>query len=349
MVANKQITVKIPGKLIFAGEWAILEPGNSCIVLAVNKFLTVKIEASEKIIINSEDIKFTKENFELPKSAINIALKLLKESGLQINNFKISISSQISKIKLKNNSYSKIGLGSSAATVVAIIESILRFHEYKIDNLKLFKLSAIAHYIAQNKIGSGADIACCAYKKNIVYKKFDTNWLIKNLEINILSYIVESDWPLLEIKEINLPENLFVLADFVGYSASTKELVPETLKLKESNPNKFYNIIKKINDIVLKIITILNIYTLDTEQQKELLGLIKQNRILLKELNPKLETPELTQLIESANSNSSVAKFSGAGGGDCGIAICFDKETEQEIQARWNKNNFYPITVFKTL
>ncbi|MCF7899388.1 phosphomevalonate kinase [Candidatus Babeliales bacterium] len=372
---NKNIKIKIPGKLILTGEWSILEKNNSCIVLAINKFLEVNLKQNNlnKIIFNSKDInleniklsyknnklkietnttKQKRELFKLSFYAIKIAFKYLQNSNIKIkNNFNIFINSNISKIKLKNNYFTKIGLGSSAATVVGIISAILKLHDFKINQIStknlIFKLSIIAHYLAQNKTGSGADIACCAYKKNIIYKKFDTTWFNKNIKNKNIISILENDWPNLEIKLIKLPENLIILAAFSGQSASTKNLIQEILKSKKENKKDFNNIKKDINNVVLKIIDILKNKKLDLKQQENFLELIKINRLLLKKLNKNLETQDLKKLTEIATTKNSAAKFSGAGGGDCGIAICFDKKIAQKIICDWEKNNFYPIKIFK--
>ncbi|MFA5075081.1 MAG: hypothetical protein WC436_03160 [Candidatus Babeliales bacterium] len=394
---NKNIKLKIPGKLIFSGEWSVLEKNNSSVVLAINKFLKVNLKQNNlnQIIFNSKNInleniklsyknnklktetnipKQKRELFKLSFYAIKIVFKYLQDKNIKINNnFNIFINSDISKIKLKNNSFSKIGLGSSAATVVGIISAILKLHDFKINQIYIknliFKLSIIAHYLAQNKTGSGADIACCTYKKNIIYKKFDTAWFRKNIKnfnkpVQIDSNprrseavagttprtglsVLESDWPNLEIKPIKLPKNLIILAAFSGQSASTKNLIQEILKSKKENKKNFNKIINNLNNIVLKIIDILKNKFLDLKQQKELLELIKINRFLLKELNKNLETQDLKKLIEIATTKNSAAKFSGAGGGDCGIAICFEQKIAQKIIFDWEKNNFYPIRTFK--
>ena len=43
------IQVKAPGKLYIAGEYAVTEPGYKSILIAVNRFVTATIEASNKV------------------------------------------------------------------------------------------------------------------------------------------------------------------------------------------------------------------------------------------------------------------------------------------------------------
>jgi len=73
--------------------------------------------------------------------------------------------------------------------------------------------------------------------------------------------------------------------------------------------------------------------------QDLILHLIRQNRVLLKKLSElcghQLEVPLLTQMISEAELCGGAAKFSGAGGGDCCIAICFDTKTATQIKQAW--------------
>jgi mevalonate kinase len=48
-------------------------------------------------------------------------------------------------------------------------------------------------------------------------------------------------------------------------------------------------------------------------------------------------------LSEIANKNNAAGKLSGAGGGDCGIAICFDEDSAQNVKKQWKDNGLYLI------
>ena len=89
------------------------------------------------------------------------------------------------------------------------------------------------------------------------------------------------------------------------------------------------------------------IEALNTNNKEEVISLLKENRILLKKFsdwsNNTLETVELAKLSDLADGAGAVGKFSGAGGGDCGIAISFDAETKEKIEKSWSENNIYLI------
>lgn len=58
---------------------------------------------------------------------------------------------------------------------------------------------------------------------------------------------------------------------------------------------------------------------------------------LLRSLNEVIYTKKLAQLKRAEEGLAVIAKSSGAGGGDCGIALAFEEAAAQEIVRRWQK------------
>ncbi len=317
------IEVKVPGKIMLAGEWSILEPGNVCIVLPVNKFVTVQIKESPEIIFDSES-KFC-------CYAVKNCLQFLTEQGIWIKPFEITIYSEISGVN-----GSKPGLGSSAAVTVAVCMAILKFHRFEVEPICLFKLAFLSHFRASGKLGSGFDIALCTYQKPIIYRCFDQTWLNDNSTKRLSDFIL-LNWPMLEIKEINLPKNMHVLIGFAGKSASTMQMIEKMQKFKQENFACYQKIIGQINSVVLALIQAIN-----SCDQVKIIDLLNQNRDLLIKLGfesgIELETKELSQLIKKAKSLGAASKITGAGGGDCAIAVCFDKDVAQSIKQAYKSD-----------
>lgn len=361
------ITISTPGKLILAGEWSILEPGNTAIVMAIDRFVDVKIDHADGITFTSPDlgIKKTEFSFNYPSLSINskiipqqektitcvfnafeVALKYLQEAEIEIKSFSLISHSPTATHTTDDGKKIKLGIGSSAAATVGIIKAILAFHGCDIDgdNSKnmIFKLSYIAHEKTQNNVGSGCDIAASTWGTTVAYRRFDVNWLHQQQDQVKLTEIVRMPWPHLEIKSVTLPKNFQLCVGFVGYSASTPGLIKQMMQFKSNNPETYKTLITKINDVVRSLI-----HELNKKDVKNIFELIRKNRMLLKQLsdasNCNLETKELTKLITLAEENNAPAKFSGAGGGDCGIAVCFDEKTAKAVNQAWEKNNFIPI------
>ncbi len=427
------IEVKAPGKIMLAGEWGVLEPGNSCIVLPVQKYVTVQLvplEANfmpawfdtfflaarpecralrgvskgaackkhspragkndilitqngavscEQIIFNSQDIdlidvvlrwdgvslanhanisQVQKLRFKPCFIAIQNSLQFLSEQGAAIKPFELTVISEISNVNdlampgHSKFSFCKPGLGSSAAVVVAVCKAILKFHDFDTDSVKnvdlIFKLACISHYLAFGKLGSGFDVACSTYQKPIIYSRFDPEWLKSKLELKVasklgskaefgqkISDIIFADWPNLEIKEIKMPEKLRVLIGFTGCSASTHKMIEKMHKFRQENLVQYKKIMESINSVVCKLVSALKCC-----DQVKIIDLINKNRDLLAQLSIEsgieLETQELKKLVGIAQRYGAAAKLSGAGGGDCGIAVCFDKVAVKKISDEWN-------------
>ena len=77
--------------------------------------------------------------------------------------------------------------------------------------------------------------------------------------------------------------------------------------------------------------------------------LLRENRKQLQDLSTSsqnnLETKELGILADIAEKYGCAGKFSGAGGGDCGIAVSFDAEKSKKIKGAWKRKGIIPLKV----
>ena len=355
-----------PGKLMLSGEWSVLENGVPCIVMAIDDRVNCHITENDFIILNAKDIGLEKIKGEfdgekvfwknlkeeqkgkisVSEKVIETTLKYLKENGIKTKNFLIETSSKISEVEIEKGKRVKVGFGSSAAAAVAMTAAVLKLHGMQIEKESVFKLACIAHYFAQGKTGSAFDVAASTFGGVIVYSRFDEKWLVGEIEQGKkITEIVEEKWKNLSITPIELPKDLQLSVGFVGYSASTKELIIKLHKeFREQHKESYDEIINSIKACTEKIII-----AIKEKNRKKIIELLRENRKLLQQLsnesNANLETKELALLANIAEKNNAAGKFSGAGGGDCGIAVCFDKKTAGKIKKEWEKNNIYPIEV----
>ena len=120
--------VSAPGKLMLAGEWSVLELGNPCIVLSVNKRVYVEIEECKEISVTVDDFNIKeckasfadgklvwlsandeeKEKLIFMKGAIETALQYLGFKDMS-GGFKIRSWGEESQIEV-NGEFKKIGL-----------------------------------------------------------------------------------------------------------------------------------------------------------------------------------------------------------------------------------------------
>ena len=74
---------------------------------------------------------------------------------------------------------------------------------------------------------------------------------------------------------------------------------------------------------------------LQTGQEEKVIEQLEQASLLLEDLSSDIYTPSLRQLKNASRDLKAVAKSSGAGGGDCGIALSFDQDSTTLMKKRW--------------
>ncbi|PWI46998.1 phosphomevalonate kinase [Candidatus Heimdallarchaeota archaeon B3_Heim] len=294
--------------------------------------------------IDSEDTRVI-----FTKYAIESALRYLEARNIPIQPFHLKTWGDISSVKNEETGKEmKVGFGSSAAAVVAIIGAVIQYHSNSSftqqDKEAIFKLSIISHYLGQGKLGSGFDVAASTFGGALIYRKFDPEWLQQKISTDSQSNLVNEEWPLLQCIPINLPADLVMMVGFTGTSASTKKLVQEMKLYKQKDPDSYYTIISRIADVTEKLIE-----AIQSKNQVAILKLLDQNRILLEELSfacsCHLEIEAHQIMSHTASKYGAVAKFSGAGGGDCSVGVCFNAINAALIVKEWIKNGIMPIDI----
>lgn len=358
------IKVSAPGKLFLSGEWSILEVGNPGIVTAVDKRVHVEIGEAENISITIDDfgikdfgariedgkVKWEREISEqeekdlmFMKGSIEAVYKYL--GGLKP--FRIRSWGEMSQVTLESGDTKKIGFGSSAASVVSTIAGLLKFNGVGIESMeergRVYKLSAIAHYLVQGKVGSAFDVAASTYGGVFIYQRFDPKWLVDKVDSGIsIKDVVEQEWPSFKAEPLNIPEGFELLIGWTKDSASTSAMVKQLNTWAETNQEEYKRLYDQIADLVRELIP-----EWKSGNKERILELLRRNEDYLRELGGKsgvnIETPELKRLSEIANQNGGAGKLSGAGGGDCGIAISFNPEVSERIKNEWDKAGFYLV------
>lgn len=355
------IKTSAPGKLFLSGEWAILELGNPGIVAAVNKRVFVDIDKSKEIEISVDDfgIKGVKASFDgklsfknatkeqedrlvFMKGAIETTLKYLGTW----KSFSIHSWGEMSSA-IVGGQQKKIGFGSSAAAVVSTVGAILAFHGKDLEKREtkdlVYKLSTIAHYFAQGKVGSAFDVAASTYGGIFIYKRFDPKWLVGQMESGkTVKQVADLQWPGFLAEQLKIPDGFRLLVAWTKESASTVNLVKLMDEFKNSNPREY----KRLYDSIASLVSD-SIPAWKMADIKKIMQNLNRNEIILRELGQKsnlpIETGDLKKLSEIAQKNGAAGKLSGAGGGDCGIAVCFDTKTAAKINEEWKKAGLYPI------
>lgn len=351
------IVTSAPGKLYIAGEYAVIEPGYPAILVAVDQFITVSLEeALDEGSISSYGnipILWTRENDKLVldqrdnrlfyiMAAINIVETYAKEQGRELGFYHLKVVSE-----LETNKGKKYGLGSSAAVTVATVEALCRYYKITISNEQLFKLAALAHLEINNN-GSCGDVAASVYGGWIAFTTFDKSWVLQQGKNNSVMELLIKEWPNLSIEPLTPPEELKLVIGWTGLPASTASLVDNVNDKRTQNSISYKKFLYESEKCVTKMITAFKENSIEEIQEQ-----IQINRELLVNMGNALdiviETPLLTKLCNIALQFNGYAKPSGAGGGDCGIAIFKNNSHLTELIDEWKNSEitYLPLKVYE--
>lgn len=287
-----QITVSAPGKLMLFGEHAVVY-GKPSIVTAVNQRLTIKAEKITEpfLKLNATDVDlkdYAKSLKDLGKGEIPKAAKFVEYA---VKNF-------VNKHEIKNGIQletlaqfkSTFGFGSSSASAVCTIQALSEVFKIKLTKKEVFKL-AYKTVLDVQGLGSGFDLAAAIYGGTLYF--ITGGKKIEPLEIKHLPLIV----------------------GYSGVKADTATIVKEVKQRFENYPQLLKNIYDGIEIIIeeAKIALQKN----DLEKAGQLMNL---NQGYLETLG--VSSEKLSAMIYAARSAGAYgAKLSGAGGGDCMIAL----------------------------
>lgn len=351
-------SVKVPGKLMIAGEYAVLEPNQKAVVMAVNRYITAYIKPSRRNQLSLPQLEFEDITWEVRdekvefnvsdsrlsfiQNSISVVNQFLKERSVTIRPFQLEIISELDD-PLSGKKY---GLGSSAAVVVAVISAILHLHSDGKESLSLdeiFKLSAITHLKTQNS-GSGADIVAAVYGGWLEYSAFSSEWILIELEQGKqLRPLIEKSWPNLSVRSLIPPSSLRLAVGWTKESAATAPMITSVQKFRERNLKEYNEFLRESSISVARLIQ-----SFDKNDCTEAIISLAQNRKALLKLGEDagitIETAELKTLCAIADTFGS-GKSSGAGGGDCGIAFLKDDAEREELYKAWKAEDIIPLNL----
>lgn len=287
------VKVSAPGKLMLFGEHAVIY-GKPCIVTAVDQRISVSCEehAGEELVVSAPDLgisNYHKKIIELgngrdtPRGVkfVELALKNYRDKYGKIGGLKITTKSDFS---------SKFGFGSSSAVTVAVLKAVSEIYSSRLTNKQLFDLSYKTVLDVQG-VGSGFDLAAAIWGGTL--------------------YFISGGKAIKPLKTKPLP----LVVGYTGVKADTATLVKQVGELYKKEKAAVSAIID-----IIEMITKKASHSLLKGDWVELGALMNLNQGLLESLG--VGSDRLASHIFAArNSGVFGAKLSGAGGGDCMIAL----------------------------
>ena len=313
--------VKTCGKLYWAGEYAILEPGQLALIKAIPIYMTAEIESSEVYRLYSDMFTYSVDmrpdsSYALIQETVALVEEYLTSQGVDLRSFSIDIRGKMER------EGKKFGLGSSGSVVVLVIKAMLAFYERPVERELLFKLAS-AVLLKRGDNGSMGDIACIVSEDLVLYQSFNRETVAQWLEKEELQVVLARDWSF----SIRSVEPALKFDFLVGW---TKEVAVSSHMVKQIKNHMNASFLQASKEIVANLVK-----ALEVGQEENIIDLLEQASQLLEGLSSDIYTPSLRQLKNASRDLKAVAKSSGAGGGDCGIALSFDQDSTTLLKKRW--------------
>jgi len=353
------VVARAPGKLYIAGEYAVVEPGHRAVLVAVNRFITLRVTPcspaggyagtirSRLYDTGSRPWRHRPQDGlaeavggddDYVISAIRVVEALVAEGGGRLGSFNLGISSELDEADGR-----KLGLGSSAAVTVATVRAVAGFYGLSLDDSRVYKLAMLASDAVQ-PIGSGGDIAASAVTGWVDYASPDRVWLRRARQRaqarGGTGDLLESDWPGLCLRRLPVP-SVRLQVGWTGAPASTPALVAD-VQTRSHGADDYTVFLRDSQDCLARLIT-----AIEDDDAARIMRQIARNRALLAGLSRiggrTIETTELARLVEIALDHGATAKSSGAGGGDCGIALCPPATDLVALRAAWETAGIRPL------
>lgn len=299
MTDDTIITYSVPGNIVLMGEHAILH-GHPCLACAIDRRMTVRVTPLDEdtIFIDSDLGQFRFPLSEIRDLSIHDqpADARFVLAGIQQNppshGIRLTIDSDIPP---------NFGLSSSAAVTVGTVACMRKLNDNSIDlnsslngrhiKKELFDACYDVVYNVQRKKGSGYDLAASIWGGIIRYDR--------------------SPFDVIHLPVDNLPISLL----YSGYKTLTTKVIDIINQRELAQGTDFQPLYQQMGDLVDQAVSAIH------DQNWPALGqFFNQNHRVLSKLGVNDDT--LNHLVEWANNHDALgAKTSGAGLGDCAVAL----------------------------
>jgi len=299
----EQISASAPGKLMLFGEHSVVY-GHPSIVTAVDQRLKVIIKKNGVNLfkLDAPDLglkAYSKTMDDLGKQPLPKAVRFVET--FYKNFLKKYPQTRGIDVVTRSDFAHTFGFGSSSAVTVAFAKALTTLYGFKFSKKELFDLCYEAVIEVQG-VGSGFDLAAAIWGGTIYY--IPPAETVEALKVDLLPMVV----------------------GYTGVKADTPTIVRLVQSMRSNNREKIDGIFTVITEIVEK-----GRKAIENKDWKKVGELMNQNQELLCKLQ--VSSIELEKLIKGANRGGAIgAKLSGAGGGDCMIALVKKDKVNREAR-----------------
>ncbi len=327
---NNEIQVSIPGKVVISGEYAVLN-GAPAIVSTLKQKVNITIQKSDK-----KHNVYTTSVLEgvFPFTMDDDANVLWLEADPGVFGLLLQHAFKILKPKLKeklciavdsseffrttnDGTVIKLGIGSSAAVSVGIIQALYQIQDIRSSPENLLTQANSIHQGLQDKQGSGIDVTCCFADQGVIECTKDSvkkhTWLI-----------------------LNWPNGLHLQALTTSQYGSTKRLVTNYQRAGNLYPKEFKSALDQFLNITQSLSNAWKLEDVDL-----IIDLLRAYDVQIKKLDKiggiGIYTQVHADIQNIASRHNVFYKPSGAGGGDIGLAFSSSLDALNDFSDRIGK------------
>lgn len=349
------IEKRAPGKLYIAGEYGVVEPGGTAVLVAVDRYITVRLTEGAEVgrvrssaygrsplewvrDATSGQIVLEHQPSDYVFAAITAVEQVRAARHLAPRYYDLDIGSELDDANGR-----KFGLGSSAAVTVAVIAALDEFYGLTLTTTERFKLALLATIeVAPNS--SGGDLAASTFGGWIRYSSPDRAQLraYRSAHGVPAALTATEQWAGSGVTRVPDPTDVRLLVGWTGSPASTERLVEQVRSPDERRELVPYTTFARDSrECVDALVAAFD------HGGEGALDVIRRVRSNLQRLSASsgvlIETAHLRSLCDIAEQHGAAGKPSGAGGGDCGIVLArADRPTEEIIRA-WQTEEILPL------
>ncbi|MGT2925712.1 phosphomevalonate kinase [Streptococcus cuniculipharyngis] len=318
---TKTYQVKTGGKLYLAGEYAILSPGQTALIKNIPIYMRAEISLNTSYVISSDMFDYEVDlrpdaNYAVIQETIVTFNAYLLDQGLHPSPFRLRIHGKLER------QGKKLGIGSSGSVVLLTIKAMASLYGLSLSADQLFRL-AVYVLLKRGDNGSMGDLACIAYDDLVAFTSFNRDQLAQWIREEEMNTVLQADWGY-EIRPIRVGLSCEFLVGWTKQPALSKDLI--NLVQSAIGPDFLSQMQVAVRGLQ---------EGLETSQKDLVIKNLALAGQLLENLHPAIYSPKLSALVNAGQGLDLVAKSSGAGGGDCGLALSFSKAASQQLSQNW--------------
>ncbi|MBU1197935.1 hypothetical protein KJ765_05500 [Candidatus Micrarchaeota archaeon] len=380
-----------PGKIVLIGAYAVLKKPNISYVAAVDKrvFALAEKILEKRFVLEAPplDVKEwgvwndgtleldadedEKKKLRFLRAAVEACLKYFEWKQIEFRGIRVETWND----PAFGAGDRKTGMGSSAAAVVATIAAVFLEHGLDMEENKdaIHKLAQYANFIAQEKIGSGIDVAGACYG-SIAYSRYSDEIMGHSFQ-----EMMGNEWDQ-RSEPLQMPKGMRLAMAYTGKSANTRDLVKKVDAFEKKKEQAFLLLmealnaendkamlwLKKMGDLSRKsaqkygeVAAFFDgrgsapevaMYEEEMTAFREFKHAFAKGRQLTKQLGVEskagIESDEASALIEESEERGAfVCTMPGAGGGDSLAALCLSEESKKKLMAFWSQNGLHLLDI----